>query len=55
MGGSGLLRTGHTLEGSYFYGHSLNDLPLLELVYNPVAVHPDPVPRERAEGWPAIV
>ncbi len=48
--------TGHTLEGSYFYSDSLNDLPLLELVDNPVAVDPDPVLRERAEaeGWPVL-
>lgn len=48
--------TGHTLEGSNFYSDSLNDLPLLELVDNPVAVDPDPVLRERAEseGWPIL-
>ena len=48
--------TGHTLEGSHFYSDSLNDLPLLELVDNPVAVDPDPVLREcaEAEGWPIL-
>jgi len=48
--------TGHTLEGSYFYSDSLNYLPLLELVENPVAVDPDPILRERAgaEGWPVL-
>ena len=48
--------TDYTLEGSYFYSDSLNDLPLLELVDNPVAVDPDPVLRERAEaeGWPVL-
>ena len=31
----------HNLEGAYFYSDSINDLPLLERVDNPVAVHPD--------------
>lgn len=31
----------HTLEGSYFYSDSHNDLPLLEQVDIPVAVDPD--------------
>ena len=31
----------HSLEGAYFYSDSINDLPLLERVDNPVAVHPD--------------
>lgn len=31
-----------TLEGSYFYSDSHNDLPLLEIVDNPVVVDPDP-------------
>ena len=41
---------------SYFYGDSLNDLPLLELVTHPVAVDPDPTLRSHAEkrGWPVI-
>ncbi len=30
-----------TLEGAYFYSDSHNDLPLLELVDNPVVVHGD--------------
>ena len=30
-----------TLEGSYFYSDSINDLPLLEAVKFPVAVNPD--------------
>lgn len=45
-----------TLEGSYFYSDSHNDLPLLEKVDNPVAVDPDAtlerVANERA--WPII-
>ncbi|MFO1205592.1 MAG: HAD family hydrolase [Burkholderiales bacterium] len=42
--------------GSWFYSDSLNDLPLLELVSNPVAVDPDDTLRRHAEerGWPVI-
>jgi HAD superfamily hydrolase (TIGR01490 family) len=36
-----LEQTKHSLEGAYFYSDSINDLPLLELVDNPVAVDPD--------------
>ena len=45
-----------SLEDSYFYSDSLNDLPLLEKVANPVAVDPDPKLRAEAEsrGWPVI-
>jgi len=45
-----------TLEGAYFYSDSHNDLPLLELVDNPIAVDPDETLRARAEadGWPII-
>jgi HAD superfamily hydrolase (TIGR01490 family) len=48
--------TGRTLEGSHFYSDSHNDLPLLELVDNPVAVDPDPVLSAHAEtsGWPVL-
>lgn len=44
------------LDDSYFYSDSLNDLPLLEQVANPVAVDPDPKLRAEAEkrGWPVI-
>ncbi len=31
----------HSLEGAYFYSDSINDLPLLEQVDNPIAVDPD--------------
>lgn len=31
----------YSMQGSYFYSDSHNDLPLLELVDNPVAVNPD--------------
>jgi HAD superfamily hydrolase (TIGR01490 family) len=45
-----------TLDGAYFYSDSHNDLPLLELVDNPVAVDPDEtlLARAHAEGWPVI-
>ena len=43
----------HTLEDSYFYSDSMNDLPLLECVTHPVAVDPDPNLRAEAikRGW----
>lgn len=45
-----------TLEGAYFYSDSHNDLPLLRLVDNPVAVDPDPTLRQEAEekAWSVI-
>jgi HAD superfamily hydrolase (TIGR01490 family) len=45
-----------TLAGAYFYSDSHNDLPLLELVDNPVAVDPDDtlLVRARESGWPVI-
>ena len=45
-----------SLDGAWFYSDSFNDLPLLEVVDNPVAVDPDDTLRERAqqEGWPVI-
>lgn len=51
-----LARTGHDLEGSYFYSDSHNDLPLLQLVENPVAVDPDPTLEAEARklNWPVI-
>jgi len=51
-----LEENGLNLEGSHFYSDSLNDLPLLEEVDNPVAVDPDPNLRAEAEkrGWPVI-
>lgn len=44
------------LAGAFFYSDSHNDLPLLELVDNPVAVDPDDKLRARAlaQGWPVI-
>ena len=48
--------TQHSLDGSYFYSDSHNDLPLLELVEYPSAVDPDPqleaIAQER--NWPII-
>lgn len=51
-----LARRGLSIEGAFFYSDSFNDLPLLELVDNPVAVDPDDRLRARAEaeGWPVI-
>ena len=36
-----LKNTNHSLDNSYFYSDSINDLPLLEQVATPVAVNPD--------------
>lgn len=51
-----LKETGLSLDGSYFYSDSMNDLPLLEQVSCPVAVDPDPRLQAEAEqrGWPVI-
>ena len=45
-----------SLQGSVFYSDSHNDLPLLRMVDNPVAVDPDPILRLEAEEnqWPII-
>lgn len=45
-----------SLEGAWFYSDSHNDLPLLELVDNPVAVDPDEKLRATAKsrGWKII-
>jgi HAD superfamily hydrolase (TIGR01490 family) len=44
------------LEGAWFYSDSHNDLPLLELVDNPVAVDPDDIllDHARRRAWPVI-
>jgi HAD superfamily hydrolase (TIGR01490 family) len=44
------------LTGAWFYSDSHNDLPLLELVDNPVAVDPDDTLHARAleRGWPVM-
>ncbi len=48
--------TGHTLDDSWFYSDSHNDLPLLKLVEHPVAVNPDERLKQYAEksNWPII-
>jgi len=45
-----------TLDGSWFYSDSHNDLPLLNLVANPVAVNPDDILADHARnnGWPVL-
>jgi HAD superfamily hydrolase (TIGR01490 family) len=47
---------GESMDNAWFYSDSHNDLPLLELIDNPVAVDPDDRLRARAEelGWPII-
>lgn len=49
-----LEKENQTLEGSWFYSDSHNDLPLLEQVEHPVAVDPDDKLKShaRAMGWP---
>lgn len=51
-----LKETGYSLEGSYFYSDSHNDLPLLKVVDNPVVVDADPILTAYAEQhqWPII-
>ena len=51
-----LAQHGETLDGSWFYSDSHNDLPLLETVRHPVAVDPDERLNREAEqrGWPVI-
>lgn len=51
-----LAETGHSMEGSYFYSDSRNDLPLLELVTHPVAVDADETLTNIAQerGWQHI-
>jgi HAD superfamily hydrolase (TIGR01490 family) len=53
---SWLAQHGQTLEGSYFYSDSHNDLPLLSIVDHPVAVDPDAILHAHAEqhAWPII-
>ncbi len=43
-------------ERSWFYSDSLNDLPLLSRVSDPVAVDPDPTLLDHAQaaGWPVL-
>lgn len=53
---SWLTETGLTLNDSWFYSDSLNDLPLLQRVDHPVAVDPDTTLRSVASDnkWPII-
>lgn len=46
----------HSLDQSWFYSDSINDLPMLELVDNPVAVNADANLRVIAEArkWPQL-
>jgi HAD superfamily hydrolase (TIGR01490 family) len=51
-----LAQTQLSLEDSWFYSDSHNDLPLLKIVDHPIAVDPDDTLRAAAEsaGWPII-
>jgi len=51
-----LIEHGETLEDSWFYSDSHNDLPLLCEVTRPVAVDPDEILRHHADAhaWPVI-
>ncbi|OSI12889.1 histidinol-phosphatase [Neisseria canis] len=54
-----LAARGETLQSygkSYFYSDSKNDLPLLRLVSDPVAVNPDETLQQEAaeKGWPVL-
>lgn len=51
-----LAAQGLSLDHSYFYSDSHNDLPLLEQVTHPVAVDPDPKLQATAEarGWQVL-
>jgi HAD superfamily hydrolase (TIGR01490 family) len=46
----------HQVRRSWFYSDSVNDLPLLEAVTDPIAVDPDPRLRALAEArrWPIL-
>ena len=46
----------HSMEGSYFYSDSKNDLPLLQKVDFPFAVNPDPDLEKtaRENNWPVL-
>jgi phosphoserine phosphatase len=45
-----------TVQSSYFYSDSINDLPLLEKASHPVATNPDARLREHAvkNQWPIL-
>jgi len=48
--------TNYSMQGSWFYSDSHNDLPLLQAVDNPVAVNPDPQLARYAKsaGWQVL-
>ena len=48
-----MVQNNETLEGSFFYSDSHNDLPLLDLVDNPVAINADKILTSEAikRGW----
>ena len=43
----------HDFEKTFFYSDSVNDIPLLETVTDPIATNPDDILHEHAEkrGW----
>ena len=51
-----LKQQNETLEGSYFYSDSFNDLPLLEIVEHPVVVDGDDklLAIAKEKNWPSI-
>ncbi|SDU25432.1 histidinol-phosphatase [Halopseudomonas salegens] len=51
-----MLENSQSLDDSWFYSDSINDLPLLSLVDHPVAVDPDDKLRAHAEanGWQVL-
>jgi HAD superfamily phosphoserine phosphatase-like hydrolase len=51
-----LNENGYSLEGSYFYSDSQNDIPLLDLVDFPFAVDPSPELEQYAKikDWPVM-
>ncbi len=51
-----LTQTGESMKGAYFYSDSHNDLPMLELVDNPVVVHGDDTLLRIAKekNWPSL-
>ena len=51
-----LAKENETLEGSYFYSDSFNDLPLLEIVDNPIVVDGDDklLAIAKEKNWPSI-
>ena len=53
---SWLAKNRQDLRDSWFYSDSHNDLPLLNLVDNPIAVDPDPELKTHAQthDWPVI-